>query len=215
MTEAPQNLQSTACQTLRDRIVAEARTLFQEHGYSKVSATEIAQALGISKKTLYKEFETKEDILKAVVLPKLEASAKELDNILSDPKLTYLERLRAMMTLIGMQYQRVSHVLVRDIYLHAPGVSEEILHYRERRIEKFAELLKQGVREGVFRAEIDPHVVLALYQAAVDGLMNPKTLVELPCTPRETFQNILTIMLEGILREELRQEFKNHSESHA
>jgi AcrR family transcriptional regulator len=213
MSESRENTIETATQSLRSRIVEQARLLFQEHGYSKVSTTEIAQALGISKKTLYKEFETKEDILKAVILPKLAAGAKELDDILTNESLSYIERLRAVMTLIGMQYQRVSHVLIRDMYLHAPEVWQLITEYREKRIEKFAELLKQGVREGVFRAEIDPHVVMALYQAAVDGLMNPQTLIELPCTPRDTFKMILTIMLEGILREELREEFKNRTDA--
>lgn len=182
--------------------------LFHEHGYSKVSAAEIAQALGISKKTLYKEFETKEDILKAVVLPKLQASSNELDGILQDPELTYLERLSRVMRLIGLQYQRVSHVLIRDVYAHAPEVWKAITEYRERRFEKFAELLKQGANEGVFRAEVNPAVVVALYHTAVDGLMNPAVLMELPCTPVETYQMILTILLEGILREDLRKEFK-------
>ena len=70
MTVTPTNHESASESTLRQRIIDQARVLFHEHGYSKVSASEIAQALGISKKTLYKEFETKEDILKAVVIPK-------------------------------------------------------------------------------------------------------------------------------------------------
>jgi AcrR family transcriptional regulator len=190
--------------------VDQARLLFNEHGYSKVSASEIAQALGISKKTLYKEFETKEDILRAVIRPKLEASAAELSAILGDASLTYIECLSAVMTMIGMQYQKVSHVLVRDVFAHAPSVWQEITKYREWRFAQFAELLKQGAREGVFREEINVHVVLALYQSAVDAMMNPTTLMEMPCTPRETFQMVLTILLEGILREDARTEFKSN-----
>jgi AcrR family transcriptional regulator len=196
------------CLPLRTRILDQARLLFNEHGYSKVSATEISQSLGISKKTLYKEFETKEDILKAVILPKLANSERDLDAILEDPKLTYIERLREVMTLIGMQYKRVSHVLIRDVYAHAPEVWQSITNFRERRVEKFAELLKQGTREGVFRSEIDPQIVMALYQSAVDAMMDPKVLMELPGTPRTTFEMILTILLQGILRDDLRQQFK-------
>lgn len=207
-----ETLQTDALSTtvLRDRIVDQACLLFNEHGYSKVSASEIAQSLGISKKTLYKEFETKEDILRAVIRPKLEQSRADLSRILGDTSATYIERLSAVMTMIGMQYQKVSHVLIRDVYAHAPSVWQEITEYREWRFEQFAELLKQGAREGVFREELNVQVILALYQSAVDAMMNPSTLMELPCTPRQTFQMILTILLEGILCEDARTKLKTN-----
>src|ERR1017187_5630550 len=104
-------------QNLSTRIVDAARELFLEHGYSKVSATEIAQAIGISKKTLYKEFETKEDILRAVILPKLKESAKQIDSILADRAMPFLDKLKEVMSMIGFQHQRVSPVLSRDVFI--------------------------------------------------------------------------------------------------
>src|SRR4051812_46436399 len=105
---------------LRSRIIDAARDLFLDHGYSKVSTNEIAQSLGISKKTLYKEFENKEEILRAVLIPKLKRSALEIDTLIADVSLSFIEKLKAVMSIIGNQHKRASSVLMKDIYVHAP-----------------------------------------------------------------------------------------------
>src|ERR1700733_10404471 len=93
-------------QSFRSRIVDAARELFFDHGYSKVSTSEIAEAIGISKKTLYKEFETKEDILRACVIPRLLESAVRVDSILADRVMPFPEKLKSIMSIVGFQPQR-------------------------------------------------------------------------------------------------------------
>jgi AcrR family transcriptional regulator len=195
-------------QTLHSRIVDAARELFFEHGYSKVSASEIAQAIGISKKTLYKEFETKEDILRAVVLPKLKESAKKIDTILADRTMPFLDKLKEVMSMIGFQHQRVSPVLSRDIFIHAPEVWQEIHEVKQARFRKFGILLEEGIKHGVFRSDVPAEVILRSYTAAVESLMTPQTLGELPCTAQVAFQSLIKILFEGILETDPR---KNHS----
>jgi AcrR family transcriptional regulator len=186
-------------QNLHSRIVDAARELFFEHGYSKVSASEIAQAIGISKKTLYKEFETKEDILRAVVLPKLKESAKLIDSILADRSMPFLDKLKEVMSMIGFQHQRVSPVLSRDVFIHAPDVWQEIHAVKQARFRKFGVLLEEGIERGVFRSDVPSEVILRSYTAAVENIMMPQTLGELPCTAQVAFQSLIKILFEGIL----------------
>ncbi len=190
---------------LRCRIVDAARELFHEHGYSKVSATEIAQAIGISKKTLYKEFETKEDILRAVILPKLKESAKKIDSILADRAMPFLDKLKEVMSMIGYQHQRVSPVLSRDVFIHAPQVWQEIHEVKQARFRKFGTLLEEGIKHGVFRSDVPAEVILRSYTAAVENLMAPQTLGELPCTAQVAFQSLIKILFEGILETDARK----------
>ncbi len=186
-------------QNLRSRIVDAARELFHEHGYSKVSASEIAQAIGISKKTLYKEFETKEDILRAVILPKLKESAKKIDSILADRTMPFLDKLKEVMSMIGFQHQRVSPVLSRDVFIHAPEVWREIHEVKQARFRKFGTLIEEGIERGVFRSDVPAEIILRSYTAAVENLMVPQTLGELPCTAQVAFQSLIKILFEGIL----------------
>ena len=52
---------------IRAQILTKAREEFFTHGFSKVTTDELAVALGISKKTLYQHFSSKEELLQAAV----------------------------------------------------------------------------------------------------------------------------------------------------
>ncbi|MDP4200875.1 MAG: TetR/AcrR family transcriptional regulator [Bacteroidota bacterium] len=192
---------------LRVRIVDAARELFLERGYSQVSTIEIADALGMSKKTLYREFETKEEILRAVVIPKLKESSKRIDAIIADRALPYPDKLQAILAILGVQQQRVSPVLIRDVTNHAPEVWHEIQEHKRARLKKFETLLREGIALGYFRSDIPSEVIVRMHTASVEALMTPQALGELPCTSSELFQNIVSVLFEGILREGKRKSF--------
>ena len=66
----------------RQRIVDAARAHFFSHGFRSVTMDDLAEELGISKKTLYAHFPGKFDLLEAVLADKLagvEATLKEGD----------------------------------------------------------------------------------------------------------------------------------------
>src|SRR5581483_7974136 len=65
----------------RHRIVEAARTHFFNHGFRSVTMDDLAEELGISKKTLYAHFPGKFDLLEAVLADKfagVEAMFKEV-----------------------------------------------------------------------------------------------------------------------------------------
>src|ERR1044072_9579597 len=67
--------------SIRQRIVDAARVHFFNHGFRSVTMDDLAEELGISKKTLYAYFPGKFDLLEAVLADKLtsvEATLKEV-----------------------------------------------------------------------------------------------------------------------------------------
>src|SRR3984893_15166390 len=66
---------------IRQRIVDAARSHFFSHGFRSVTMDDLAEELGISKKTLYAHFPGKIDLLEAVLTDKfaaVEATLKEV-----------------------------------------------------------------------------------------------------------------------------------------
>ncbi len=211
---SPATTASHTEQDLRARIVEAARELFLERGYSHVSTTEIAEAIGISKKTLYREFETKEDILRAVVIPKLKESTKRIDALLADKLMAFPEKVQAVLAIIGAQHQRVTPVFLRDVTMHAPDVWREIQEHKRARLKKFEAVLSQGIALGYFRSDIPSEVIVRMHTAAVEALTTPQALGELPCTSQEIFQDIISVLFEGILREGKRKIFASTLKRH-
>src|SRR5215475_15223248 len=89
---------SGRCDPNRQRIVDAARIHFFSHGFRSVTMDDLAEELGISKKTLYAHFPGKFDLLEAVLSDKLrsvEATLKEVTRAHPDDFPTTLRELLA------------------------------------------------------------------------------------------------------------------------
>jgi AcrR family transcriptional regulator len=96
----------------RDEIVRIAAELFEKHGYDRCSMAALSERLGGSKATLYGYFQSKEDLLRAVIQCEV---AHEFDRVLHD----YDESadLRAWLIELGIAYhnKRLSSLPVANI----------------------------------------------------------------------------------------------------
>jgi AcrR family transcriptional regulator len=82
-TPTPRQLRSDA-ERNRARIVAAARDMFAEHGID-VAMAEIARHAGVSNGTLYNRFPTRQDLIEAVFIDRLETLAALAQRAISDP----------------------------------------------------------------------------------------------------------------------------------
>lgn len=68
----------------RDRLLSAARELFAEQGID-VAMSDIAKHAGVSNGTLYNRFPTRQDLIEAVFLDRLETMAELAEQALADP----------------------------------------------------------------------------------------------------------------------------------
>src|SRR5207237_10222171 len=66
------------------RIITAARRHFFTHGFRSVTMDDLAEELGMSKKTLYVSFPSKSDLLRAVLLDQFGSVDADLERITSD-----------------------------------------------------------------------------------------------------------------------------------
>src|SRR5262245_32749271 len=68
----------------RQRIVRAAREHFLAHGFRGVTMDDLAEGLGMSKKTIYAQFPSKSALLEAVLLDKFRTAEEDLEAIASE-----------------------------------------------------------------------------------------------------------------------------------
>ncbi|MER8184515.1 TetR/AcrR family transcriptional regulator [Kitasatospora sp. NPDC094015] len=85
----------TAADAPRERILAAAATLFYRHGINATGIGELVEVAGVSKRTLYQQFASKDDLV-AAYLQRATQSGRLLDRRLEQPELTPRERLLAL-----------------------------------------------------------------------------------------------------------------------
>ena len=186
----------------KERILAYARERFLHDGLQAVSMDDLAAGLGISKKTLYKFFPSKDDLLRQTA-ERMMAEARAVLHRITAGDGTFIEKIDAFSVAVGTQLARASRELARDLRRYAPDLWGRIEAFREERIRtNFTLLFRQGVREGLVRPEVSERIFLLAYLAAVNTIINPAVLAEEPFSFREGLHGIISIFFRGILTPE-------------
>ena len=76
----------------RQRIVEAARAHFFSHGFRSVTMDDLAEELGISKKTLYAHFPGKIELLEAVLADKFAERGSEIEGSDARPPARFFDR---------------------------------------------------------------------------------------------------------------------------
>ena len=184
----------------RQRIVDAARVHFFNHGFRSVTMDDLAEELGISKKTLYTHFPGKFDLLEAVLADKLTGVEMTLREVTRAHPNDFSATLRELLAGTRRELDEIKPPFVRDMRQKAPHVFKLIERRRAAVIQRyFGELFVDGQRAGMVRTDVPAKLMIEILLAVVQSIMNPPKMEELGMMPKEGFAGILKIVLEGAL----------------
>lgn len=162
---------------------------------------ELAADLGLSKKTLYKNFASKNDLLKEVAEEFMKEQIVQIQQILNSAEST-MEMLRRLVRFIGNLATQIGRLQIQNLQKNAPEVWKEIAELREKYIAaNFKKILIDGINEGKIRSDVNPDLILMILISCINGIINPITLPQLPVSIKEAFEGIITVIFNGILTE--------------
>jgi AcrR family transcriptional regulator len=183
----------------RQRIIAGARGHFFAHGFRGVTMDDLAQELGMSKKTLYANFPSKSALLQAVLDDKFREVNEELGQVTSGNLPDIVSTLRCLLIAVQKQVQEIQPPFVRDIHRHAPEVFKMIQARRSKMIEfHFGRVLSEGRRKGIIRKDIPARLMIEILLGTIDSIMNPTKIMELDLIPDTALSTILMIFFHGV-----------------
>jgi AcrR family transcriptional regulator len=184
------------------RIVTAARRHFFAHGFRGVTMDDLAEELGMSKKTLYASFASKTDLLRAVLLDKFYIIETDLERIVSVSSTDVLDSLHQLLTCVQRHTEEIQPPFVRDIRREAPEMFQLVQSRRRDVIQRyFRKIFDEGRRAGIFRKDISTRLMIEILLGATEAIMNPPKMAELGLTPKTGFLTIITVVLEGVLTE--------------
>jgi len=192
----------------RERILGHSSERFFKDGFARVSVDEIATELAISKKTIYKYFDSKDDLVAHVVERRMGEVRRKVVSVI-DTDRNFIEKLEALMTNIGVEISKFSKAFQHDLQRLNPELWQRIAEFRRKAIfENLTRLLDQGVAEGYVRKSVNTRVCLLAYVSIIDHIVRPDTLAEEPFSAAEALRSILAIFFHGILTEDAGKELE-------
>jgi AcrR family transcriptional regulator len=155
------------------RLLAEATRLFAERGYDRTSVQEIVQAAGVTKGALYHYFGSKDDLLHEIYGRVLRLQMQRLTAIADNQDENVANRLHeAAADVVATSIANLddTKIFFRSMHQLGPEKQKAVRAERRRYHEKFRALLEEGCRDGVFRPELVPDLVVDFFFGSVHHL---------------------------------------------
>lgn len=201
----------------KTRILEAAKELFYRFGYSRVTMDDIANHLGMSKKTLYKYFKGKNEIMRNIVDQFKAEVSGGVEELVSNEELEYPVKLKRMLKFVAVKLSRLSNLFLEDVQKNFPDLWNEFNEYKnEAAFQRFKRLIEEGKKKAKINPDINHYMIIVLYASAVQNLLDPRFLKQIPTeildglpdSPGEIFDNMINIIYEGILTDETKEQFK-------
>ena len=170
------NKRSNPVKELRENQIKEAALqLFSEKGFYGTTITQIAEAAGLGKGTIYWYWKSKEELAFSLVEDMLSAFL-ELIEAAGDEEGGFWERLsRLVKEVAGLYLLEKEHCRLLwkfradRHYIFDPDYTEKVTAYYLRMREAIADLIRQGVQSGELR-DIDPRLAAYTLLGITEGL---------------------------------------------
>ena len=150
----------------KECILLEAARAFARFGFKKASVDEIARAAGVAKGTVYLAAESKEELFYQVLYRETRAWQADCAKVI-DPRMS-ADRLLALLLDTAMSYLD-TRPLVRELLLGEtsktmPGWATRFGELALVGRSNVAEVLRIGMRQGLFRPDLEVEAVAGLLQ---------------------------------------------------
>jgi AcrR family transcriptional regulator len=172
-------------QKRKEETLEVAMKLLFERGYANLNMDELAEEIGISKPTLYQDFNSKDELVSQVILRMYEKLEEELDDLADKSPLDQLEHfLRVMLKSRSEKRHIMAQMdteLRRSFVQRYPHIKEHLAATRSR----VSQLITKAQEQGAIDPALPPWVVVNTLFSLTGVINNPFTREEPPRSSEE------------------------------
>ncbi|MBE2279574.1 MAG: TetR/AcrR family transcriptional regulator [Ignavibacteriaceae bacterium] len=189
----------------KQKIINHARVEFVQKGFKNLSMDDISTALGISKKTLYKHFPSKEGLFEECVMSFFKQFGESLKGIiLSDQPV--IAKFLSFFVKASELSSTFNAGFWDDMRTNQPKIWTKVDEFRVDLIQKnFKFIVIQGQEEGVFR-KYDAGIIVTTFLAIVREFINPHFLLQYNLTMKQAIVLCYSLLINATFTEKGKKE---------
>ncbi|KAF1083913.1 transcriptional regulator BetI [Sporotomaculum syntrophicum] len=181
---------------MRERIIAALTELSYTRGFYNCTMDELAGQAGMSKRTVYRYFSSKEEIIEAVLDQFMSKVACGIERIVNEGK-NPAEMLADLVKHLTQTGGRLINPLVlQDLRVHYPHFWVKIEDFRREKIQHF---LKLVMAKKEYARDIQPQVFIAAFLASIQAVLNPDFILDNGLTFDRAAGQLVEIFTYGLL----------------
>ncbi|AUS05014.1 TetR/AcrR family transcriptional regulator [Pseudotamlana carrageenivorans] len=187
---------------MKDKIITASKELFLNYGFKSITMDDIANHLGISKKTIYVHFTNKTKLVEAVAFDIFENISEGIDTICNNSK-NPIEELYAIKVFVLNYLKNEKSSSQFQLQKYYPRIAER-LHLKQ--FEKMQVCVKDSIQKGIdmhlFRKEINVDFISRMYFNGMSGLKDQTVFPLELFTMDYLMENYLEYHLRAIVADE-------------
>jgi len=186
--------------SVRARIVDLSKDLFFKKGFARVTMDELASACGISKKTLYLNFPSKEALIQQIIYQVEEDLIDQVSQILNDSTIPVFKRLRDVINVVSLQSLQFAPLFLEDVKRFQPKSWKDLQDYKKNSIADAVRIVvRDGQEQGYIRKSLPENFIIYVCFTLIDTILRPETMLELSMSFHDVFEHVMSLLFEGFL----------------
>lgn len=177
-------------------ILNKATEMFLSLGFKSVTMDDIANEMGISKKTIYQHYATKPDLVKSVTLNLFNTISCGIDGICNAKK-NPIQELFDVKNFILKHIKDENSSPIYQLQKYYPRIHASLKQLQfEKMDDCVIDNLERGIKDGLYRNDIDTQIIGRFYFAGMNSIKD----IELFPANQFSLKNVQDIYLEYHLR---------------
>jgi len=181
---------------MREQIIQVATESIKKYGLRGFTLDDITGELSMSKKTLYKHFASKNELISEIVQ---RAADVEKQRVLQEIERcpTWFEKLNAILSVYS--YPAIPFRILNELQRYFPSEQETIEEIRRFREQMAMAVLEEGITKGDIRDDLDPAIMLLTFTKTVLSPMEDQFLNANDITINQLLEQMKKLLFYGIL----------------
>jgi AcrR family transcriptional regulator len=190
----------------QNKIIELTEEKFFRDGFYKTTMDEVASELKMSKKTIYKFFPSKDDLITAITKHFMEGIKSKVLPALNSDK-NAIEKLAELNNILAKVSQKVTSKRMDEIKTYFPNLWNEIDSFRTKMMfANITKVIDQGKAEGLFIDYPTP-IIMNTLVSSVRATVNPEFILNNNFSISEAALYTFKVVIGGIVTEKGKKVF--------
>ena len=188
------------------KIIEQSEEKLFRDGFYKTTMDDVASELRMSKKTIYKFFPSKEELIMAIAKHFMNRLKSKIIPALNSNK-NAIEKLGELIQILAGVSERISTKRMEEMKRHFPSLWSEIDNFRtEMMFGNITRVIEQGKAEGLF-IDYPTSIIMNMLVISVRTIVNPDFILNNNFSIIEAARFAFKIIIGGIVTEKGRKVF--------
>ncbi|SFG71081.1 transcriptional regulator, TetR family [Desulfotomaculum arcticum] len=185
---------------MKERIIGAFMDLSSTMGFYNVTMDELASRAGMSKRTIYRYFRSKEEIIEAVLDEFMNKVAGGIGQVIAKENKPADIIAGIVLYITQTAPTFINPLVLNDLKVHYPEFWQKVDRFRIEKIQGFIQFMVNGNNKEELR-DIDPRIFTAAFIASIQAVINPVFILDNDLTFGEAVKQLVELFMHGFLKE--------------